>query len=118
MGLETPIETAIREAQEEIGLTPHSLTHVANLRFRSRTYAPLKDLYIYVFTSSRFEGTPAETEEMAPQWFSVPNIPYDLMWPDDPHWLPQALRGKFVSGEFWFDKNEKMTRHDVEEHIL
>lgn len=115
IGRETPITTAIRETQEEVGLTPHSLTHVANLRFRSRTYAPLKDLYVYVFTSLRFDGAPAETEEMVPHWFSTPDIPYDLMWPDDPHWLPQVLDGKFITGEFWFNEKEQMIRQDVQQ---
>lgn len=118
IGRETPTVTAIRETQEEVGVTPHELAHVANLRFRSNDYAPLRDLYVYVFTSSRFEGEPSETEEMIPQWFEQGDIPYELMWPDDPHWLPQVLDNKFVTGEFWFDEHENMTRYDVEKHML
>lgn len=113
VGREMPIATAIREAQEEVGVTPHSLLHVANLRFRSRTYAPLKDLYVYVFTSSQFDGAPTETEEMTPQWFEQEEIPYHLMWPDDPYWLPQVLRGKFVVGTFQFNRNERLIQHEV-----
>ena len=115
---ETPIATAIRETQEEVGLTPRTLIHVANLRFRSKTYAPLKDLYVYVFTSLRFKGESSETNEMVPRWFEQDEIPYDLMWPDDPHWLPQVLDGKFVTGEFWFDENEHMTNYGVETYVL
>lgn len=115
---ETPTKTAIREAQEEANITPRSLIHVANIRFRSRTYTPLKDLYVYVFTSSQFDGTPAETEEMAPQWFEQDEIPYDLMWPDDIHWLPYVLDGKFMTGEFWLDEKEAMTKFEVQTHML
>lgn len=118
IALENPVMTAIREAQEEVGVTPLALAHVANLRFRSKTYAPLKDLYVYVFTSARFNGEPSETDEMTPRWFERGSIPYDLMWPDDPHWLRPVLKGKFVVGEFWFDEKETMTTVDVKTYML
>lgn len=114
IGKEIPTQAAIRETKEEVGMTPCELTHVANLRFRSKTYGPLKDLYVYVFTSSRFENEPSETDEMIPQWFEQDKIPYDLMWPDDPHWLPQVLGGKFVIGIFQFNRNEQLIRHKVD----
>lgn len=118
VGQETPIATAIRETQEEVGITPRSLIHVANVRFRSRTYAPLKDIYVYVFTSSKFDGEARETEEMTPKWFEQDEIPYHLMWQDDPHWLPHVLDGKFIIGEFWFDDKEQMIRQDIQQFSI
>lgn len=110
---ETATQTAIREAQEEVGVIPLTLTHVGNLQFRSKVYKPLRDLYVYVFFSRSFRGAPRETEEMAPQWFPILKIPYKKMWPDDPEWLPHALGGNFVAGEFWFDDKERMLKHTV-----
>jgi hypothetical protein len=37
---------------------------------------------------------------MAPRWFSLSEIPYDHMWPDDIHWLPQMLAGKKLQAVF------------------
>ena len=31
----------------------------------------------------------------------------------DRHWLPHIFAGKFVSATFWFDKKDKLTRHQL-----
>jgi hypothetical protein len=35
------------------------------------------------------------------------------MWEDDPSWIPLVLEGKYVHGEFWFDKDFNLTRKNV-----
>ena len=52
---------------------------------------------------------------MKPKWFKKSKLPFSRMWDDDPYWLPLILEGKQIIGEFWFDRNFKMTDCKVEE---
>lgn len=72
-------------------------------------------LEVHVFSGSKVEGLPQETEEMRPQWFKISDIPYDKMWPDDRHWLPLLLSGKNFQGEFHFSDNKTLLRHNLRE---
>lgn len=106
--------TAKREMFEETMVTPKNLKKVAILNF----YFPDKSDWnqqVVVFTTHDWSGTPTETEEMAPKWFNVKEIPYDQMWDDDILWLPKVLSGKIVEGNFLFDKNQKMLEHEIVE---
>ena len=66
----------------------------------------------YVFTASDYEGTPTETEEAIPMWFSVTDIPYIEMWEDDKCWLPQVIAGQVVDAWFIF-AGESVLDHKV-----
>jgi len=96
---------AIREAQEEIGITPTDLEEVALLNFVFPTWTQ----ECTVFIAKSWQGTPKETEEMAPRWFPQSNLPFQEMWSDDPLWLPQVLEGQKLDAEILFDDDEKMT---------
>jgi len=65
-----------------------------------------------VFLARHFTGEPIETIEATPQWYDFDAVPYDEMWEDDRHWLPQVLAGRrFIA---WFDfDGEKMLSMDV-----
>src|SRR5688572_15526473 len=79
---ETVYEAAVREAREEIGVTPKHLWEVARLNFQF----PDKEAYpCYVYLCDEWHGDPVETEEMAPRWFPVEKIPYEQMWDGDEH---------------------------------
>lgn len=109
---ETALASAIRETQEEIGVTPKNLQKVADNTF----YFPEEtgwSIHVVVFVATEWEGEPQETEEMAPQWFDRDKVPYDQMWEDDIHWLPQVLEGRTIKGEYWFDKDQKLMRWDT-----
>jgi len=41
---------------------------------------------------------------MKPKWFTVENIPYGSMFPDDHHRYPLLITGKRFTGDFLFDK--------------
>lgn len=111
---ETVEEAAIRETVEEIGARPTSLLRVATLEF----YCPHQrswEQQVLVFLADKWEGEPAESEEMRPQWFNLGELPFDSMWPDDPHWLPKVLEGLLFEAEFLFGEGDKILEFEVRE---
>lgn len=107
--IESIEDTAIRETIEEIGVTPKSVKHVATLNFFGHGH----DQQVYVYVCTEWEGDPAESDEIRPQWFSSHDLPFDQMWPDDPLWLPHVLSGKLVSGDFLFDSENNLVDQTV-----
>lgn len=108
---ETVEDAVFRETEEEVKVKPISFRQVATLDF----YFPQKPDWsqrVLVFLIDKWEGEPAETEEMAPKWFKVANIPFESMWADDFHWLPLVLKGKIVAGEFLF-QGEKILEFNL-----
>jgi 8-oxo-dGTP diphosphatase len=101
---------AIRECQEEVGVTPLLPKKVGELYFR---FADGYNLYGEVFWSFEFRGTPVETEEALPFWCPISDIPYEKMWRDDHIWLPLVLEGYGIKGWFDFD-GDTMTSGRVE----
>lgn len=106
--------TAKREMLEETTVTPKKLKKVAVLNFYFEEKADWNQ-QVVVFITKEWNGTPTETEEMAPKWFNLNEIPYESMWEDDRLWLPKVLDGKIVEGDFLFDENQKMLEHEVKE---
>lgn len=111
---ETVEQAMIRECQEEIGVTPTVYEKVAEHDFSLDidTDNPWH-LYGHTYVATEWEGEPVETEEMAPEWFTVDTIPYDQMWQDDIYWLPLVLAGKKITGEYTFLSDETMASHKV-----
>ncbi len=108
---ETPLDAAVREYGEEVGLTPHNLVKRAELSF---VFTDGLSLHCTVFFSDSCTGTMVETDEADPFWCDVKKIPFDEMWQDDALWLPPALEGKLLIGRFIFD-GENMLSDDVRE---
>lgn len=97
---ETPLEAAIRETREEVLITPLHPRKVGELCF---AMTDMPDIFCHVFLARGFEGTPTETEEAIPMWTHRYQVPYDLMWEDDRHWLPRMLEGESFRGRFLFE---------------
>ena len=112
---ETIEQALIRECQEEIGVTPTHFEKVAEHDFRQNDGDAPWRMYVHAYISNAWDGEPVETEEMAPEWFNVAEIPYDNMWQDDILWLPMVLEGKKVFGNFTFDEADNMLTHDIRE---
>ncbi len=108
---------AIRETQEEIGVTPTSMKLAAKLDFFFPDVPIEKDWnqQVWVYLVDKWAGEPSESEEMKPDWFKIEDIPFDKMWPDDKHWLPKVLSGKYVDGKFSFGKDDKMIEFSLNE---
>lgn len=112
---ETIEQALVRECQEEIEVTPLAYTKVAELDFLQVEGNTPWRMYVHVYLCTEWQGTPKETEEMAPRWFTLGDIPYDSMWQDDIFWLPKVLEGKSLFGGFTFDQNDTMLSHDIKE---
>jgi hypothetical protein len=71
----------------------------------------------HVFTVDYFAefGEITETEEMAPQWFKLDEIPFDQMWSDDAIWLNRVVREKEqIHYRFWHNsKTSQIVRYDA-----
>ncbi|MFN3604299.1 MAG: 8-oxo-dGTP diphosphatase [Leptonema sp. (in: bacteria)] len=99
-------EAAVRELYEESGITAKKLIPVGKLFFNfSNSHNSIKG---YVFLVEEYEGTPKETKEMIPVWFSLPektsifnlselyqSLPFKEMWEDDLFWFPYFLRKEY-----------------------
>lgn len=105
---ETPLQAAIREVQEELGITPHGVREAGLLRFRFTDGHSIEGT---VFTADDYTGTPTETDEAVPLWTSLDAIPYDEMWADDRRWLPLMLAGQHFCGCFLFDGDTMLAEH-------
>jgi 8-oxo-dGTP diphosphatase len=107
---ESPLQSAIRETQEEIGVTPLDPQKRGELHFQ---FADGYSLHCEVFLATELSGEPVETDEAIPLWVDAACIPYEEMWEDDRHWLPLLLEGKTFAGYFEFD-GENMTSKKLE----
>ena len=107
---------ATREAHEEAGIhiEKKDLLKVAELTFHFAG-KPDGDINCHTFFARAWAGEPKESEEMAPEWFSQSNIPYDKMWVDDKYWLPLVLRGEYVVADFIFNhKGSALLKYKIE----
>lgn len=103
---ETVEQALVRECQEEIGVTPVRFTKVAYHDFTNDVVTEPWKQQVHVYLCEEWEGEPEETEEMAPQWFAISDIPYDKMWQDDQMWLPLVLQNKKIRAAFNFDEHD------------
>ena len=106
---ETTLAAAIRETQEEVGVTPLAVEERGVLHFQ---FTDGYSLHCTVFLARDFTGELIETDEATPFWCDLPEIPYGEMWEDDQHWLPPMLAGQRFAAWFEFD-GERMLSKDV-----
>ena len=111
---ETIEQAVIREAHEEIGIVAKDsdLQKVAELAF-TFPHRPDFDQLVHVYVTEKWLGEPAESEEMKPEWYSVKNIPFDTMWPDDKFWVPHMVEGKLIKGAFTFGEGDVILEQEV-----
>jgi 8-oxo-dGTP diphosphatase len=98
---ETQRQAAAREAGEEAGVVvdPAALREMAEILFQFPV-RPAWDQTVFVYTTADFEGEPAESREITPQWFAVTDLPLAGMWDDARYWLPRVLAGERLHATF------------------
>jgi 8-oxo-dGTP diphosphatase len=106
---ESPLQCAIREVQEELGVTPTEIEQRGALAFQ---FVDGLSIHCRVFAAKDCEGEPQETDEAIPIWTPLDKIPYDNMWADDRLWLPLMLQGRHFAGRFLFDGDD-MLEHEL-----
>jgi len=109
---ETPLEAAVRECVEEVGIKPLNLKEVAFLEFVNEENNNGEVHYVYVFVASDFEGELKETEEARPFWVELSKIPYEKMWESDKSWLPLIFENKKIFGKITFE-NWNLKDHKI-----
>lgn len=110
---ETIEDAARRELREEIGVSAKDLKKAGIIDFEFQGNPEI--LKVHLFRATDFDGKPRESEEMRPQWFSVGEIPFEDMWPDDKYWFPLFLAGKKFKGRFLFDGFDKIVNYKLTE---
>jgi len=110
---ETVEEAMKREVKEEAGVILKDFEKRGVLEFEFQGDPTILEVHIY--KALEFEGEPVESEEMKPQWFSVNEIPFDTMWPDDKYWLPLFLEGKSFKGRFFFQDHDTIIDYTLED---
>jgi len=110
---ESLIESAIRETKEEAGITLLDPLRIGRILFHFQSKE--KNHNVYFFRATKYDGKPKESEEMKPKWFHINEIPYNQMWPGDKYWLPLLLDGRFFRGEFEFNLEGKIVKHELDE---
>lgn len=106
---ETPLQAVIRECQEELCITPHAPRKLGELWF---SMSEVPDILCHIYRADGFDGTPTETDEAAPVWTDLAEIPYPRMWEDDRHWLPLVIAETTFLGKFVFE-DERMLWKDI-----
>lgn len=107
---ESLVACARRELHEEVGLqAADEPSPVGWLRFQ---FTHGYNLEVHLFRSLAATGTPCETDEALPLWFPCDALPLAEMWEDDALWLPQALAGQAMFGNFLYE-GERMLGYRV-----
>jgi mutator protein MutT len=109
---ETIEQALLREAEEEIGVRALNIEKRGELTFIF-PHNPAFDQLVHVYLTDTWDGELSESEEMKPRWFSIEEIPYKDMWPDDVFWLPKVIDGLFVRARFVFGEGDIILEQDV-----
>ena len=113
---ETVVACAKREFEAETNMTITSeLKKVGILLITYENNDMVAKIHFFCIPDAT--GSPRETDEMIPRWFTIDNIPYNNMWPNDQYCLPIVLKGKYFAGHFHLDNPETkiLLKHWVDE---
>jgi mutator protein MutT len=102
-----------RECFEEVSITLTKCEKVATHDYKFPDGQ--SDMVVHTYLCTEWDGEAMESEEMAPRWFDIAELPYDQMWQDDRYWLPLVLAGKKLKTDFTFDHEQNMLAYAVNE---
>ncbi len=94
---ETPLQCALREIEEEVGVRALQVTALIELRFQDTDGSSMLG---FAFKALDCDGAPRRSVEAIPFWCPIERIPYDRMWQDDIVWLRYLIDGEPMIGEF------------------
>ncbi len=102
---ETPAACAVRETEEEVGITPQEIEAAGELFFQ---FTDGLSIHCYVYRAGSFCGVPVETEEADPFWCRLDALPFEKMWEDDATWFDFMLSRSFFRGHYIFDDDRML----------
>ncbi len=109
-------EAAIRELKEEssIIVDPPNLLPFGEITFIFPN-KPSWDQEVHLFSAQRWYGTPTESEEMRPEWFSPDDLPFGNMWDDSHMLMPYFLQGHPIRATFILNHdNETVKEYSIQ----
>lgn len=110
---ESIVVAARREIKEEAGIDVIDLEKLGLMTFE---FDGKPDTYeVHIFKAKDFTGEPKETEEMAPKWFFIDEIPFMEMWSGDRLWMPHFMKNRKFRGRILFDNNDSVIESNIEE---
>lgn len=113
---ETIVQAAIRELEEECCLlaAEADMCPMGILTFfwLDEQTPPWE---VHIFTVEEWLGEPRRTDEMDPAWFHRHELPWDIMWPDDPHWYPYIFSHTKFAGRFYFTNTTTLVKYQIRE---
>lgn len=112
---ETQEHGAMRQCQEEVGVTLSKLEKVGTLSFyfQKAEKPELLNRQAHLFLSREWIG---EIDfETGFQWYDFDSIPFEKMSSDTKMWLPQVLEGKVIEGEYLFDANNQVEEYNFKQ---
>ncbi len=104
---ETPLQCALREIEEEVGVRALHVTPLIELRFQDTDGSSMLG---FAFKALDCVGAPHRTAEAIPFWCPIERIPYDRMWQDDVVWLRYLIDGVPMTGEFLM-RDDRLVAH-------
>lgn len=105
-------ECMVRELKEETNLeTNIGWIEMAWILYFHFPDNPSWSNECHIFRINDFSGEAKETEEMLPKWYNLDQIPYELMWKDDPIWLPRIIAWESIEYELYFDKEWSVAKY-------
>ena len=103
-------QALVREMKEESGLD------LLKYELRGRMKFELIDSFkeVHIYEGLDWMGELIETDEMAPFWFKIADIPYEKMWKSDVAWYPYFLNREYFEGETIFDENYNVKSRKIQ----
>lgn len=102
---------AKRWLKKESGLTVVEMKEVGILSFEFKNDG--KKSITHVFKVSDFFGEEKESDEMAPKWFFIDEVPFKNMRLDSVYWMPLFFAGRNFEGKFIFEDDNTLLDKSV-----
>ena len=116
---ETSEEAMDRESHEEIGVKVVEKQGMGRVRFIFSHKPPDSQWHqdVRIYSITKWQGVPSETESIKAEWFDIGEIPWGRMWEDNEYWLPKVLSGQKVDAVFLFSDDNKLVEYRVDEIV-
>lgn len=113
-GRETIEKAMLREAKEEMNIKPKNYKLMATIYLDEFIYGAKSRVILYVYLAKDYDGTPVESDEMAPYWFDIDALPYENMIASDKVWLPLVLKEEKFEAYINLDENFNVIFHKID----